>query len=79
MLFKRRLDFVYNIASFYDDKGVISTSSRSCAALIWLTYCRYGVKHYPINQSRSCDIGKYITTLPKKEYNKFYNEKQNNI
>ena len=47
------------------------------AAVIWLKYCRYGLKHHPIiNQSnaeiREYDFFKLVKTDSKISYNGFY-------
>ena len=34
-----------------DDLNFTGAYQTAFAAVIWLQYCRYGVKHYPINQS----------------------------
>ena len=37
--------------------------SVAAGALIWLKYCRYGVKHYPINQSKNRSMLIYLWKL----------------
>ena len=40
-------------------KNVLNKVTYRHCPFIWLKYCRYGVKHYPINQSILCIYAKY--------------------
>ena len=42
-----------------------ATQNKRSTLVIWLEYCRYGVKHYPINQSinQSINHSLYPITL----------------